>query len=409
MISLLIRAGSEADLDRLVEIHSAAYPSDASFERRKRSFIQAGLGEFGAVRVVEREGRIVAHAKLHDLTVWIGGEAVRTGAIGSVAVAPEARGLGVGRWMMSELHAELEARGAALALLYPFREGFYAQLGYATTAPLVSMTVQARAIARAFPRAAYDPLYDVVPIEGPWLLGARELYIEVARRGSGRLARSEARWLRVLASDARHALGVVSRSDRSLQGYVVFTHECPVPHGRQKLIVQELTAAVPSARAALLATLGGQRDQVDDVEIFVPWGDPLVLAFHDAAGDRRGDAELMLPIGKLGAGPMVRIIDARRALEQRGYANDGELTLRCAGQPAPWRVTVRSRRAHVTTLEPDAPCDIELSLPVLASMVASGVRPEQAAQLAWLTGRDSAVRIAEALFAGPRFEVLDTF
>jgi predicted acetyltransferase len=407
--TLSLRRASDDDLERLVEIHAACYPSDASFERRKRGFTHPTLGDFGSVRVALREGRIVAHAKLFEVAMWIGGAQVRTGAIGSVAVAPEARRVGIGRWLVAQLHAELDRRGAALSLLYPFRERFYAELGYGTTLPMLTLSVGTRAVARAFPCEAADASFEVVAMEGRWLDNARDLYSDVARMGAGRFVRSEASWLRVLANDARHVLGVVSRSDRTLQGYVVFTHEMPSLHGVQTLVIHEITARGAAARGALLALIGRQSDQAEVVEMTLPWGDPLVFAFHDAAGPRRGSPAVTHPIGQIGAGPMVNLIDARRALEQRGYESDGELTLRCTGEPAALRLTVRAGRGEVTELPPGSACEIEVPRPILASLVASGIRPGEAAEVSALLGGSAAIRQAEAIFSGARFEALDAF
>src|SRR5207245_2607604 len=99
-------------------------------------------------------------------------------------------------------------------------------------------------------------------------------------------------------------------SEGRLVGYVCFSYDVPVSHGRQTLVVHELTARDGRAKRALLAALGKQRDQVDDIEITVPLGDPLPFAFHDAPGSRRGTAAIEHPLGTLGAGPMVRLADA---------------------------------------------------------------------------------------------------
>src|SRR4029077_2844967 len=97
----------------------------------------------------------------------------------------------------------------------------------------------------------------------------------------------------------------------------------------QALLVHELTARNAAAARALLRALGTQRDQVADIELTIAYGDPLVLAFEDAAGPRRGPDLVSHTLGTGSGGPMVRLVDLRRALAARGYLGDGDVTLAC--------------------------------------------------------------------------------
>lgn len=71
------------------------------------------------------------------------------GGIHGVAVHPEARRNGYARQLLTQLLAELHARGEVVSTLYPFRESFYQRLGY-TTFP------QPRTI--QFPASVLQPL-----------------------------------------------------------------------------------------------------------------------------------------------------------------------------------------------------------------------------------------------------------
>ena len=415
-----VRTAREEDVEQLVEMGLCAYPDSAGFEERRRNLIQNSFGSLSDVRVIEKDGRIAGQAALYPFETWLGGRRVPCAGIASVSVTPGQRREGVSHALFEQLHAEVSARKAALTLLYPFREGFYARLGYATTVPLVTLRVAAEAIAHAACLTDAATGFTFRALEGPLLVEARALYEEVGASESGRIVRSDARWLKLFAREARHWLGAVSDEGR-LDGYLAFSYDVPVSHGRQTLVVHELVARGQRARRALLSLLGKQRDQVDDVEMTVPFGDSLPFAFHDAPGSRRGSAAVEHPLGVLGAGPMVRLTDAARALALRGYLADGELVMVVSEPPsaAPktLRLVVRDGNGEVVSdagrppnaEKEDATPTVHLALSTLGSIVAAGLRPSDAALLGLLRADDTALAAADSLFAGPRFQCLDPF
>jgi predicted acetyltransferase len=106
---------------------------------------------------------------------------------------------------------------------------------------------------------------------------------------------------------------------------------------------------------------------------------------------------------------MVRIANLRVALRGRGYSADGDLTLRVvdASRPETVRLVVRGGSAEVETST--AVPDIEMPRAILGSILVSGMRPTEAAELGFLRGHQAAVRLADDLFSGPRFRCLDPF
>ncbi len=419
MAGFRVRSAREEDLEQLVEMGLCAYPDYGGFEERRRNLVQNSFGSLNDVRVIEKDGRIAGQAALYPIELWLGGRRVPCAGIASVSVAPGERREGLSRALLEQIHAEVNARKAALTVLYPFREGFYARLGYATTVPLVTMRVATVSIAEAASLADAGTGFTVRTLEGPLVAEARELYEAAAASQAGRMVRSEARWLRLFSFEMRHWIGAVSSEGR-LDGYLSFSYDVPLRHGRQTLVVHELTARDGRARRALLAALGKQRDQVDDVELTVPFGDPLPFAFHDAPGSRRGTPAIEHPLGTVGAGPMVRLADAARALTLRGYPADGELDivlsdaapgstrrLRLVVQSGTGEVLSDGRRPEDTT-QGHAPA-LELGLSTLGSIVAAGLRPSDARELGLVRGDDAALAVADSLFAGPRFQCLDPF
>jgi len=417
MTTLQVRVAREEDLPRLVEIHACAYPDGGSYDHHERKFTHASFGGLSNFRVVEAPvgdvpgssaSRVVGHAALYPLELWVAGRKLMIGGIASLGVAPEARRQGAAHALLERMHHELETQNAALALLYPFRERFYQGLGYATTAPLVSLRVAAHAFASAWDAHRAELVnHSVASLDGAGFEQAKLLYDEVGRRGSGFVVRSEARWMRLFSRETRHWISIWCEG--RLDGYASFSYDAPVSNGRQNLVVHELVARTEPARRAALAVLSRQGDQVEDIELVVPFGDPLPMALADACGSRRGDVRAAHPLGLLAAGPMVRIANLRAALAGRGYAADGEITLRAtdASRPETVRLVVRAGSADVgpSTAVPD----VEMPRAILGSILVSGMRPSEAADLGFLRGHHAAVRLADDLFSGPRFRCLDPF
>lgn len=402
----LVRPAREEDLDRLIEIHSCAFPDARGHEARRRNFGQNALGSFADLRVVELLGDVVGHGFLLPLATFVGGARVEVGGIASIGVAPEARGRGVATALLASMHDELAARGVPLALLYPFRERFYARLGYASTAPFAALTVDARALAEASGGMGAERR---VAIDAGRFDETRALYERAARRATGWLERPESLFARRFADERLHFAGVADERG-ALAGYVAFSYEMPETHGRTTLQVRELVATDANARRALLALLGAQAAQVDDVALTLAIDDPWLGAFLDAPGPRRGSAALEHPLGTLASGPMVRLIDARRALAARGFAADGELSLAIVEERATERLRlhVRDGRAEVAE-HGGGEVDLEVRRDTLASILAGGMRPSEAIALGHARGSVRGAAHAEAMFAGPRFRCLDPF
>ena len=139
------RAARPDDVDRLLDIHLAAYPDARGVEERRRNFVANPFGTLDDLVVGERGGAIVAHAFLFRLETMFGGRVVKTGGVASVAVAPEARGQGVAGALMRHLHVASDVRGDALTMLFAFRYGFYAKHGYAQGASRKRLLVDPRA------------------------------------------------------------------------------------------------------------------------------------------------------------------------------------------------------------------------------------------------------------------------
>ena len=74
--------------------------------------------------------RLVAAARYHDMRQWWHGRPVPMAGVASVAVAPEERGRGVGRSLVTDLLELIAARGYPLSVLFPSTLPIYRSLGW---------------------------------------------------------------------------------------------------------------------------------------------------------------------------------------------------------------------------------------------------------------------------------------
>jgi predicted acetyltransferase len=400
--SVSVRQARKKDLDRLLEIHTTAFPDPRSVEPRRRVFLANKHGGFEHLHVAERAGEIVGHAFLFPLEVWVSGARAQAAGIASVGVALEARGSGVARALLSELHGEAAKMGAAFTLLYAFRQGFYAEAGYAPVSTHRVLTLSPRAIPEEWVKAAPGVVRRMV---GRDAAEVARVYDEAARRATGLMVRSARLWESYLLDEARQWLVVEHQG--SLTGYVCFTLHQTEGHARVRAEVHELVAEADPARRRLFGTLRRLSDQVGDLTVTLAADDPIDWAFVDADRDRAGTEEIEHAIGVVSCGPMVRATSASRLAGARGYLHPGMLNVKVPGE-AGFALEVTEGRARVTRSR-KAPT-LQVSSQVFASIAVGGLSVHDAMRLGWLPGnKPDALAVAASLFEQRAFFTLDAF
>ena len=405
--SLVVRAACPADVDRLLEIDVAAFPDPRPIEVRRRVFLHNRLGGLEHLRVVEQGAELLGHAFSFPVAVWFGGRKVSGRAIASVGVAVESRGRGVAGALLRAIHAEAADRGDAFTLLYPFRQGFYARLGYAPLAGHRVVTVSPRAIPGDWRDAAPGTLRRA---DGRDWAELERVYRAAARVGTGFVERSQRMWDHDFLEERQH--WIVLEEAGVLRGYVSFRLLQTEPHARVRADVRELVAPDDAARRRLFAALGALGDQVGDVTIALAGDDPFDWAFLDGDRDRPGTKDVEHAQGVVNTGPMIRLVDVRRALLARGYAEEGSLELGIGEEP-PFTLRVGPRAGEASVVESGeerAPRALRMSASTLASVAFGGLRLEDAVRLGWLGTPDAAaVRVGSALLRLPAFFSADSF
>jgi predicted acetyltransferase len=408
---LTFRTAVEADLDRLIEIHTSAYPDPRGHAERRRNFAANPRGDLTALHVAQEGDEIVAHGFLFSLRGWFAGGAVGVGAVASLAVAPESRGRGIAAALLTHLHERADASKAAVTMLYAFRQGFYAKHGYASVTPNRRLTLHPAAIPSGWRGEAAE--------QGVTLRAARasstspaadrnaivSAYARAAARTHGWLVRPTALWERYFTNERR--VWLLATQGRRVSGYACWSLVQAESHAATRLLVHELVADDDLTRRALLGAVGAQRDQVSEVELEVDARDPIDRALIDADRARSGTGEVEHVLGTLTGGPMVRLVDVARALTARTYANDGAIDLVVEGRP-PLHLAVAEGRGKLSVPR-QARAPLAIDRAPLAALLFGGLSATDAARLGWARGDEPTLARADALFASPPFFALDAY
>jgi predicted acetyltransferase len=399
MAGLSFRTARDDDLERLVDVHTAAFPDARGREERLRKLTANALGDRSDlwVAVTGAPETVVAHASLFRLKAWFGGVLVPMGGIASVAVAAEARRSGVGSALVGHLHAVSFERGDALTVLYPFRQSFYARLGYATTSTYRRLRISPASIPWGIEQSTR-------PAFGADRPALQACWDTVGARRSGTLARSERLWEARLADERR--MFFVVEGAGGVEGYVAWTLEHSETAAAVTLVVCEMAAVTDAASRSLWGLVAAQRGQVAEVRAEIAADDPFERALLDPDRGRFGGAQTEHAIGDVVSGPMVRLLEPRRALEARGYGADGSAALLVGGEAI--EVVVRGGRAAVT------PCrgqpSLQMEPPALGAIAFGALAPTCAARFGWVKARDPlALALADELFASPPYFSPDPF
>ncbi len=404
---LTVAPAKESEIERLIAVHLTAFPNGRGVEVRRRNFLANPRGGFDRLLVARRggdDGEPVGHAFLFGLDGLFGGAKVRVGGIASVGVATEARGSGVARVLLEHLHAQSLAEGHAITMLYAFRQGFYARHGYVQAPSQRRLSIAPAALAHFKSRVAGHHLRVA---NGDDLPRLRELHALEAARHTGWVLRTETSWLRLLADDRVSV--IVAVRDGVTRGAIFTALLQDESHARTRLRVDDLLTEDAEARAALYAHLHAQRDQVAEILLEVPDGDPLELALVDADAHGFGVEELEHPLGIVSGGPMMRIVEPARALAARGYTATVEdtIVLEVDGR----KLSVHAGAGVPTRVEESAePADLRLDTRALTALAFGGWKASSLVDLGWaeVLSVDTIVR-TERLFALAPFFSRDPF
>jgi len=198
--------------------------------------------------VIEEDGRLLAHLRVSDRKVRVGGTELRVAAIGNVITALDQRGRGHAGRLLEAMLQELPTEGFAYSLLRAYRPALYERCGWA---PIEEELV--RAELRPFDYRSVT----IAPFTDADLPEVMRLYKETNARRTGPTIRSPQYWrgqLEWLEED-RDGFLVARRADGTLAGYV----RSRAGEDATQILELGLAASDFEAGRTLLSAVAGRR------------------------------------------------------------------------------------------------------------------------------------------------------
>jgi predicted acetyltransferase len=292
------------------------------------------------------EGRLVGTALYHDMRQWWHGRAVPMAGVAGVTVAPEYRGQGVGRALMTALTELMAERGYPLSALYPATMTIYRSFGWEIAGhrheavlPSRSLSVMARpepGAAAGIRRPGPDDAAEVLQVIGRAHADARDC---------GPVTWDEATIRHWLTSPGRYAA-----KDRyaylAPDGFLGYRWQ----HGHDAIFVERVVASSAASTRALWAVAASNSSVAETVRAQVGPSDPLwwMLREQDANIAERESW-------------MLRVLDAPAAIAGRGFpATDLAVPLLITDDLRPanagrWDLTVRAGEGRLSRYRTDSP------------------------------------------------------
>jgi predicted acetyltransferase len=154
--------GPADDLEAEIDLARRAFGPLGEADRQRYLDETSAVARDGRYYAAFDGPRPVAMAMFHDMRQWWHGRALRMAGVGGVKVAPEQRGRGTGRALVTEMLRVIADRGFALSVLYPATAPLYRSLGWELAGGLYRAVIPARSLASLLPADTPAP-----PLPGP--------------------------------------------------------------------------------------------------------------------------------------------------------------------------------------------------------------------------------------------------
>jgi len=146
---------ADDDLEPELDLGHRAFGPFGGEERERRLASARATVAAGQHLAAFDGSAMVASARYFDMRQWWQGRSLSMAGVAGVKVAPEERGRGVGRALMTGLLEQIAADGYALSVLYPATSAVYRSVGWEMAGGQYDVTVPARSLRSLQPP---DPL-----------------------------------------------------------------------------------------------------------------------------------------------------------------------------------------------------------------------------------------------------------
>ncbi|WCN78648.1 GNAT family N-acetyltransferase [Micromonospora sp. LH3U1] len=391
-----VRELTADDLDAAWELGRFAFGSDPQ-RPANASAVVPGLTRYGAF---DDAGRLVGKAVDLHHDQWWSGRAVPAADVAGVAVAPEARGRGVARAMLTALLAGARDRGAAISALYPTVAAPYRACGWEAAGVLRTVDLATASLPRHRP-ASHLAVRAGTPAD---LSAVADLYERVTRHRNGMLTRRGELFDFFAADGGLPGDGLtLVEDDGNLVGYA--TWQRGRGYGADSVLtVDEALAVTAEAARELVGVLGSWASVAPTLRLCPLDGDAVSPHLPlESARDHERDLWMHRPV------------DVARAVSARGWPAHarGAVDFALADPLAEWntgtwRLSVADGAAELTRISGEA--DLRLDVRGFALLYAGAAHARSVAQAGLLhhgAGVDPAA--LDLLVAGGPAQLLDYF
>ena len=289
----------------------------------------------------------VAGASFHDMRQWWHGRQVPMAGVAGVMVAPEYRGRGVGRQLMTALLDEIAARGYPLSALFPATMPLYRSLGWELAGARDTVVIPVRSLRGLLPPDAAVSSAGSRP--DPVLRRAGPGDADAVIAALGRVHQA-ARDCGPITRDAATVAEWLARPDQYAylagDGFLAYQWQ----NGNRDLYVERAEAVSGQTVRAFWTHLGSYASMAE--KVYARTGP--ASAFWWLARERDADIEHR-------SRWMLRVVDAPAAIAARGFpaATSLRVGLHIADGARPansgrWRLTVAGGEGTLEPLGPGA-------------------------------------------------------
>jgi predicted acetyltransferase len=381
----IVTADSDTAFEEFARIDAEAFSGALEQSRRWAGALRGQV----TVRLATRAGRAVGTYVIGPTVQRFGGRDVVAAPVCTVAVTPDARGLGVGAALMADLGTVCRDQGIALAPLWAALPRFYRRHGWGVGDRAYRHFVRIDALASF--RGLGEPVRDPGP--EVW----KPIWAEYTRDYDGSLVAPA--WM--LADDAppdagEHRYSLGWREDAGFTGYVEFTQRRS-GHAPMETEIGRFAALTGDAHRGLLGVLAGGAGQGEEV-VFPGGRLPLRNVLHQLLPDPH--RQMLRTEGRFVW--MQRIVDVAAALAQRGWEERGagRISLNVAdadgGAPQAFNLEVDAGTATVAAGTSNAGT-VHLALAALASWYCGGLHATEAGRMGLMRGPRASLELMDKL------------
>jgi predicted acetyltransferase len=347
---VVIRAiAPDDDMDAQVNLAEHAFGVYSAGQRASWSYMAGLRARQGLFLGAFADGRAAGAAMIHDLRQWWVGRAVPCAGIASVKVAPELRGRGVGRRLMTSVLDTVAERGYPLSALFPATMPIYRSLGWELAGGRYQATIPARSL---------------------WTLVAPDTYAAPAESAAVEVRRAG-------PEDAAQIIAIIGRAHRAARDAGALTwDEGPFRQwlarpdlysylaggdgfaayrwggdGRRgELLVERVHAATPESLRALWSVIASHSSVARTLTAVTGPNDPFwwLTAERDATITKRSMW-------------MLRVVDGPAAIAARGFPPAVSVAVRLEindsarpGNSGTWQLEVADGKGALTPAAPSA-------------------------------------------------------